>query len=191
MDMAKVYPYVVPEGYFQLPPQLAKRQPPVPDGFRLPLGHEIYAILVEDEGNAIRSVRPDELEEAQLTPQKAHAAAVDNLARFAEPADSFKRSIQKGAFGIPFLYWAGDWRAAACCLLPGMYGWISGVLKTTELCVSFPVSQVLFVFPQADREYREEMRKFVRNFAEDLDKIITFEWFSLTADGLRPFSENP
>lgn len=109
MELSNVYPYLVP-GLFN------------PDWERItiPVGHGIYATLFEDHrsehGIVHATVSPDALDAAGLTPQAAHAAALENLERFASGEEAWGLSMKLiGRPGEPvnFLLISDHPRAAA------------------------------------------------------------------------------
>jgi hypothetical protein len=110
-----MYPYVVPEVYFSLdflPEEVLVGLPPTPEGFRIPLGHGLFAILVEDENGTIRSLDAIDLEESGLTSTAAHALALQNLQAFAKAnreSKSFEQSGFEGPEQFPVISWLGHW----------------------------------------------------------------------------------
>ncbi len=197
MDTTKIFPYVVPEDYFAmdfLPPELLASLPTTPEGFRLPLGHGLFAILVEDTQGTIRSLDAIDLEEANLQPKAAHELALQNLQAFAKAnrqSKSFEQTGLQGPEGFPVIAWLGHWLVSSCCRLPGLHDWATKQLKVPEICVCVPQQSSMFVFPEGTPSFRIGMRQFVQKFCENQDKLVSFDWFSLKPEGIVPFEERP
>ena len=183
MDSSRIYPYIVPAGYVDsISPAL--------DGMALPLGHDVYAMLWEDCGGISRNVSDDELEAAGLDPFAAHDVALENLHRLARSG-----AVRIGLMGTkeddtPFILWAGHWLAASCVRLPNLYAFACEQLHERDLCASIPQRETLVIFPNKDKSFRDRMRQIIRNAQNDTRKQITYELFSLTADGVCPLNEN-
>jgi hypothetical protein len=181
MDLAKIYPYVVPAGYVE-------RAPSGPDGFILPLGHDVFAMLVHDLDGVCRNVLPNELAQAKLTPAAAHQQALDNLERLALRSD-IQKSKHQGPTGVPFILWSGHWLTASCVRLPRLHAFAGKFLNTDSVCVSIPQREAMLLFPPSTKEQREEMRALIRKNEEGARKLVTWELFELSAAGFRPFTE--
>jgi hypothetical protein len=130
MDIAKVYPYVVPAGYIEVGPS-------GPDGFILPLGHDIFAMLVHDIDGLCQGVLPDELTAAGMDAPALHRRALHNLESLAEGSD-IQKSKHQAPGGMPFILWSSHWLAASCIRLPGLHAFASKLLNTDMVCVSVP-----------------------------------------------------
>ncbi len=154
MDLAKVYPYVAPVGYIEVAPS-------GPDGFFLPIGHDVFAILVHDLDGLSRNVLPDELAEAALGATELHRRALDNLESLAAGPD-IQKSMHQGPDGMPFILWVGHWLTASCIRLPGLHAFASPLLKADTLCVSVPQREAMLLFPLGTREQRSQMRALIR-----------------------------
>ena len=128
MDLVKLYPYVVPGGYVEAAGQ---------DDLLLPIGHDVFAMLVVDYGGISGSVLPDELVEAGLTPAEAHQTALNNLESLARSKEIHK-ALHEGPEGLPFMAWSGHWLAASCIRLPGLFVFASNLLRADTFCVSIP-----------------------------------------------------
>jgi hypothetical protein len=197
MNKSKLYPYVVPENYFSLegfdlPPEVPAGMAPVPEDFRVPVGHGLYAILVEDENGAIRSLDPYDLEEAGLSGREAHALALDNLQQFIKSnkdTRAFQISKTASPSGITVVVWQGHWLAASCCRMPNLHAWAKLQLSTSDICVCVPEQSTMFLFAAVNRASQDEMRMFLQNYAAGAEKQISLEWFALTPAGLRPISD--
>lgn len=183
MDASRIYPYIVPAAYVQ---SIA----PAAEGMALPLGHDVYAMLWEDCGGVSRNLSDQELHEAALDPFTAHDMALENLHRLARSG-----AVRIGLMGTtdddtPFIVWAGHWLAASCVRLPNLYAFACEQLHARDLCASIPQRETLVIFPNKDKPFRDRMRHMIRTAENDSRKQITYELFSLTADGVCPLSEN-
>jgi hypothetical protein len=182
MDRTKIYPYVVPAGYVE-------RQPTEPQGLTLSLGHDIYIMLVHDLDGVCRNVLAEELEKARLSPVQAHAQGSENLENLAKQP-VFQTSLHRTkAQDLPFILWGGHWLAASCIRLPRLFELASKHLNTNDICVSIPQREVMLLFPKADRSFRDAMKAMIHENEREERKLITWELFSLTCDGVRPFKE--
>jgi hypothetical protein len=181
MDLSKIYPYVVPAGYVE-------QAPSGPDGFLLPLGHDIFAMLVHDLDGVCRNVMPDELAETGLSTAALHQRALENLQSLAQGPD-IQKSMYQGPGGIPFVVWSRHWLTASCVRLPGLYAFAIKILKADTVCVSVPQREAMLLFPLGSIEEREQMRAIIRKNEEDARKLVTWELFTSSAAGLQPLVE--
>jgi hypothetical protein len=181
VQLGKIYPYVVPAGYVDKLPATA-------DGFVLPLGHNVFAMLVHDLDGLCRNVFEGELAEVRLDASEAHRRALANLEQLAE-GNAIQKALYRGPEGMPFLLWSGHWLAASCARLPSLHAFASEILQTPELCVSIPHRESLLVFPRGTRAQRDQMRDIIRRNEGDASKPITWELFTLTPAGLAPLVE--
>jgi hypothetical protein len=181
MDLAKVYPYVVPAGYIE-------HAPDGPDGLILPLGHDIFAMLVHDLDGVCRNVLPEELADAGLTVAGIHGQALENLESLAQ-GQEIQKSMHQGPGGTPFMLWSGHWLTASCIRLPGLCAFATKYLKVDTVAVSVPQREAMLLFPLGTRKEREQMRALIRKNEEDARKLVTWEFFELSPDGLRPLVE--
>jgi hypothetical protein len=181
VDRSKIYPDVVAAS------ALAD-QPAAPEGFVLPLGHEVSVILVEDCGGHSQPVLPEEIEAAGLDADQAHHLAMENLIRLARNR-RFQAHLYLSASSFPFMVWRGHWLTAACIRLPYLYRLAKKHLPSHQFCVSIPHRAAMLLFPMADRSLRDEMRALIREREGREPKPITPELFSLTPDGISALLE--
>ncbi len=196
---AKIYPYIVPAPYVE-------NQPTYLDGYIRPLGHDVQVMLMHDLGALYGNVQPEEIEAAGLTFSQAHALALDNLQKLAEsgamsqhlmfvnlaavPAD-FLDSEAAGSWQgqVPFVLWTGHPLAASCLLIPNLYSWAQKQLGSDDILASIPQRENLLLFPKGDAHFRGVMRRTIQQAESQAIKLITFEWFTLTANTMEPFVE--
>ena len=181
MNLAKIYPYVVPASYIE-------HAPNGPDGFILPIGHDVFAMLVHDLDGVCRNVLANELAQAKLTSAAVHERALDNLEALAQGAE-IRKSMRQGPGGVPFLLWSGHWLTASCVRLRRLHAFATKFLKTDTACVSIPQREALLLFPPGTEEQREQMRALIRKNEKGARKLATWELFELSGAGLRPFTE--
>jgi len=181
IELGKIYPYIVPSGYID-------KLPATTDGFVLPLGHDVFAMLVHDLDGLCRNVFEGELAEVRLDAAQAHRRALANLEQLAE-GNAIQKALYRGPEGMPFILWSGHWLAASCARLPSLHAIASEILQTTALCVSIPHRESLLIFPQGTRQQRDQMREIIRRNEGDANKPITWELFKLTPTGLAPLVE--
>jgi len=187
MDLAKVYPYVTLSGNGEDQTELPAG---MPEGMFLPLGHEVFAVPVYDLGDDFRNVQPDDLEEAGLNPADLHAEALYNLETLAQ-GPAIQKATHQVPDGYKVIVWSGHWLVASCLRLPRLYDFAAKTLETDRLCISIPQRELLFVFPEGTREQRDQMRAIILDNETDAKNPITWELFSLSANGLRPIVETP
>ena len=185
MQLGNVYPYLVP-GLLN------------PDWERIavPVGHGVYATLFEDhesdDGIVHATVSPEALEAAGLTPEAAHAAALDNLERFAAGGVAWGLSLKmigRPGEAVHFLLLCDHPRAAACLRLRDLYDQASRLLESAGVCACAPQRESLVVLPERDRAYREMIVGKLREIEAEARRPISFELFELSRDGVRPFFE--
>lgn len=180
-DASKIYPYVVPAGYFDAAGDRAK-------SVAWPLGHGLYVALVYDLSGLVRNVLPEDLSTLGMTSDQAKKKAVDNLQVLAMSGaigqQKFTCPNQK-----PFVLFGGHWAAAACILLPGLRQMGAKNIGSEEVCVCIPHREALLMFAKGDKEYREAVRKVIKELESDGRKPLTFELFELTATGVTELKE--
>lgn len=179
MDISKIYPYIVPSGYIETLD--------APDDSVLPLGHDVFAVLVHDLDGICRNVLSSELT-ADFNSAALHNAAIDNLQTLAHGQD-IQKSMHNGPCGKPFLLWSGHWLTASCALLPGLFEFGKKYLQTEDICISIPQREAMILFPLGSREERDKMRALIFENESMERKLITWELFMLSSSGLTPLVE--
>jgi len=184
LDISKVYPYVVPEGYLENPAAHG-------EGMVLPLGHDVNVMLVHDLGGMCRNVFAEEAAAWRVTLSQLHRRAQENLADFATTG-ALRKSLMyvSSPRKIPFVLWHAHWLAASCIRLPDLHSWASENLGAQEICISIPQREAMLMFPKGDRSFRDQMREMIFETEKDSPKCITFELFSLSPAGISPFTED-
>jgi hypothetical protein len=151
-DAAKIYPYVVPDGYFGAQDDKAR-------SLAQPLGHGLQVALVYDLNGMVRNVLPEELPGFGLTVEQAGKKALENLV--------FRGEVQQQMVADPnqkpFIIFNGHWAAATCILLPGLREMAVKNLGSEEIWVSIPHREALVLFAKGDRAYRDSMRKIINH----------------------------
>jgi hypothetical protein len=183
INTASIYPYVVPQGYVDMIV--------APDGFIRTLGHGVYVMLVEELQKVCTNVQPEEIEKVGLSIDEAHDLALDNLEKLVDAkvdGENFGIDLHEVPGG-KFILWSGHWLAASCILLPGLFPTARKALTTDDICVSIPQREVMVLFTRADRKFRDSMRELIRQNEENAPKQITWELFSLSPEGIKPFVE--
>ena len=178
-----IYPYIVPEPYVE-------RLDRGPDGFIPWIGHDVYVLLVDDMRGVCRNIRMDELYALNLNVEFAHQLAIQNLQALARSGQ-----IQKACCHAPmdrrFIVWGDHWLAASCLRLPGLGDWARKTLEADEVCASIPQREALFLFPMADRPFRDAMREIIRKGEEHARKQVTWDLFKFEGDRVCAFTESP
>jgi hypothetical protein len=90
--------------------------------------------------------------------------------------------------GLGHIVLRGGWLTASCCVLPELRAWAAQHLNTSDLLVSVPQQQFLFVMSKGDAAFRADMRRYIKVAVDGMDKLITFDLFALTPEGLMPFA---
>lgn len=179
---AKLYPYIVPAAYLD-------HQAPGPEGLTYPLGHGLYATLVQDFDGMVRNIQGEELAAAKLTPKQAHARAIENLATLVESGAVTIRRFN-GPQGKPFIIFTDHWLSAACVLLPDLRILATKNLETDTFCICLPQRDSMLIFPAADPSYRTEIMAVVRKNEADAQKPLSFGLFQLGTSGIHEFQES-
>lgn len=176
-DPAKIYPYVVPSGYFDAAGGNSR-------SVSWPLGHGLHIALVHDLGGLVRNVLPDELSALGMSAEEAKARAIRNLESLAMSGAIGQRRFDAGPEKRPFVLFGGHWAAATCILLPELRQMGVKTVGAEELCVCIPHREALLMFSKGDRAYRDAMRRMIRQKESDGRKMLSFELFELTPSGL-------
>lgn len=180
-DTAKICPYVVPAGYLEV---LTDESRTIP----WPLGHGLHVMLVHDLPNLVRNVTPAELSGMGLNLEQAKKRSIENLSKLFKSGE-IKASRFNGPDGKPFILMGGHWATATCILLPDLHKFAATNLGAKELCVSIPHREAMLIFPKGDKAYRDTMRQMIREKESDGRKPLSFELFTLTAEGLAELKE--
>ncbi len=183
MNRSRIYPLVVPADYVD--PQLRDAEDHV-----LSLGHGVDVVLAEDRDGATKYLELEELQAAGLDASAAHHLALENLIQLAKQGELTAELYQTPA-GRPFMVWHSHWLAASCIRIPYLHALARKRFGGEQMGVSIPHQAAMLVFPLGDRAAREEMRALIRDNESDARNLITFELFSLTADGISAFFEEP
>jgi hypothetical protein len=181
MDLTKIYPYVVPQGYVDATHDDQ-------DGFTLPLGHNVFVQLWEFEERVAQYLHVAEFTQINLDAADAHALAMRNLETLAA-GDAITRQFAELG-GSPVIMMGEHWLAASCIRLPGLWEWARSILKTNDICASIPTRETLLLFPMRDPPFRHAMRNLITRAEESATKPITFELFQLVADGIVPLVDS-
>ncbi|WP_158619190.1 MULTISPECIES: hypothetical protein [unclassified Corallococcus] len=89
----------------------------------------------------------------------------------------------------PAITLSGAWLIATCLVLPRLHTFAARALKDTKLLVSIPHRESLVIFPEGNAKARAKMRARIREVDGEGAKPHTFEFFSLSAEGVTPFRE--
>jgi hypothetical protein len=155
LDQSKLYPLLVPTGYF------GERVSAV---HRPLLSNIEVALVVEEEhpervpgphaaDSLVRYIQADELRAIGLTLDEAYKLALEHLERAAEKG-IVEAHLFKGDDGkAKFVVWSGHWLSATFILLQGLPKMASSALGTTKLIAMIPHRESLVVFPDGpDRQ---------------------------------------
>lgn len=161
----------------------------------VPIGHGVYVQVFEDTesgaGLVHTAISPEQLRDADLTPEAVHRVALNNLIRFADDSPALSiEMLGKPGDPVNFVLYADHPRASACLLLPDLYQHSRELLGTDDLCACVPQRESLVVLPKRGRTYREKLVAKLREIEADTSAPISFELFDLTASGVRPFAES-
>jgi hypothetical protein len=175
LDTSKIYPYVVPSGYFDA---IGKKNTIVN-----PLGHGLETALVLDLDGLVQNLTPNDLSSLSLSSSGATQKAIENLELLAMSnligKNRFVGPIQK-----PFILFGGHWAAATCILLPKLRTMGLKNIGSEELCVCIPHREALLMFAKGDMQYRNTMREMIQQKESDGRKPLSFEFFEITEEGI-------
>ncbi len=181
-DASKIYPYVVPSGYFDAAGEKSK-------AVSWPLGHGLHVALVHDLGGLVRNVLPGDLAALGLTADEAKKKAIQNLQSLAMSGAIGQQRFDSGPENKPFVLFGGHWAAAACILLPGLRQMGVKNVGSDEVCVCIPHREALLMFSKGDRKYRDAIRRMIKERESDGRKPLTFDLFELTPSGIAELKE--
>jgi hypothetical protein len=181
LNLAKIYPYVIPVAHLEY-------QSAQPEGLTYPLGHGLGVTLIYDIGGLVRDVAEAELTAAGLTPQPAHARALENLVALVKSGAIPIRRCN-GPQDKPFLMFTEHSLSPSCMLLPGLRALATKHLGTDRFCVCLPHRDSMILFPTADEAFRAEMMSVIRQAQADARGPLSFGLFQLDADGVREFKD--
>lgn len=184
LDLDKVYPFIVPAGYFGNGP----RGPLDPTGLIVPVGQGAFATIVMDLNGMCRTVSPSELP-LNLPAKELHARAVANLEALVRNGGVQWQMMQDAAGTPSMLRCYGSWLAAACCRLPNLVRFARQHLRCEEVCVSIPQREEMLLFPKGNRASRDRLREQIYETEKDAERPITFGLFLLTETGMTPLNE--
>lgn len=158
------------------------------EGLITPLGHDVYVGLVEERDSRRLPVTLAALGHLMLDAYGGQVVAVDNLERVAK-SRLMNATLFRTKSDLPFVAWHGNWMTASCCQLPYLFKLIRRQLATDSVCFSIPHREVMLLFPEGDVSSREEMRAIIRKHEGNGQEPLTYELFSLHADGVSAFYE--
>jgi hypothetical protein len=176
---ANLYPYVVPATYLRDGGQ----------GLSRPLGHGIHVALIFELGTAAQNATPEDLHALRLSVDDAHRVALQNLERLIAAQKVKMTVLPSGPGSRPFVLVGGHWAAATSILLPNLAGTVAAPLGTQDLCASIPHREAMLIFGCGDRAYRDSMRALVREKESGGLRLLTYELFRLSENGVTPLVE--
>jgi hypothetical protein len=171
-------PYVVPASYVTGAPE-----------FERPLGHEVWVTLALLAEPLVTNLNAERLRVAGISSSEAWGLAFENIHRI------FTKKVEAHFFpeepnGRPrFILVGGHPLAASSALMPQLWKWASNHLNEPDLLLSIPQPAALIIFPRGNADQRAAIRRQIREVESKARKHITWELFSLQADGLLPFAE--
>jgi hypothetical protein len=177
-DGARLYPYLVPEGYLESRPPTASKP--------RALGHGLYLALAEDFDGAARVHFPAELPSLG-TPEAIVKIAGSNLVRAVREQRVTIQGFQ-GPRGLPAIIFGPQWLAASCLLLPDLHAFAGRHLGQGPLCAAVPHRNTMLVFREEDATYRAEMKALIAKNEAGAPKPLTSELFVVRADGIEPMA---
>ncbi len=188
MLASDLFPFVVTKCYFFVfsddeEPELDKW------GIVEPIGPDLFRMLVDTSDGLIRGLHEVSLVPLGLSVEEGKLKGVENLRAMVNGGKDIHRQLVMWDNGLGHIAWYGHWLTASCIVLPELHAWASQQLKTDEILVSVPQRQFMFLFSLGDADFRRDMRAYIRNVVEGMEKRITFDLFLLTQRGLEPFTE--
>lgn len=161
---------------------------PDQEGLVTPLGHDVYVGVVEESDGSRLPVTLSGLSNLMLDAYGGQVVALDNLERVAK-SRALNATLYRTKSEQPFVAWHGNWLAASCCQLPYLYKLIRRQLAADDVCFSIPHREAMLLFPEGDLASRDEMRAIIRKHEGEGREPLTFELFSLHADGVSAYYE--
>jgi hypothetical protein len=154
-------------------------------GLAVPLGHDLFTLLVEVREGTSRPVSLLELNRLRLDGYGGHVVAIDNLANLARTRH-FQAQLYRTPTNQSFILWQGSALTASCCQLPYLYKLSRKQLGADALCLSIPHRERLLLFPRGNADTRAEMRRLIEKHDGQGRARLCEEFFSLQADGISP-----
>jgi hypothetical protein len=189
MTPADIFPYLVTDGYFSLPPGVPASPTPLRFPPHRPIGHGVSVLLMGHEGKLRKALHAEDLKAAGVDPDDAEQIAIRNLSRLIEDGETFKIQLFETESGFNYAGWIGNELTASCLLWTMLFQWACDALKTDRVLAIVPERRVLLVMAAGDESFRHHMRAYARHVAEGMDKQISDEVFEVTADGIVAFSD--
>jgi len=188
---ADLFPLLVPRVYLDLPD--ARGEEPVlrKCGIVRQIGPGVYRMLINASDKLIRNVHLEHLDRLGLSVEEAEFVALGNLREIVRGGRDIQIRETTAANGRKHCVWMGHWLTASSALLPEMFDWATLRLQCDQILVSVPDRQFLFLFPAGDIAFRNVMRSYICKVVDGMNHLITFDLVVLSAQGLRPYVEEP
>jgi hypothetical protein len=188
--MHNIYRIVVPSSYLDVPPEARGLVEPRGDAFGIlrPIGNDLFSLLVEVTPEFIRNLHDTDLNRMGLDWPAAEQAAVSNVSRLAT-GPSIQRQVTGTPTGLHVSVWFGERLTSSCILWPGLYDWARRELQSDRVIASVPQAQFMCVASRGDSSFRATIKGQMDLLVQGMDKLISSDWFELTADGPRPLQD--
>ena len=184
--MKNLLPIVVPLEYFKLPPESNVLPGYQAFGIVRLLGNNVASLLVRNDGEILKNVHREDLENAGIHPASAERIALENLSALIVRGE-FKAQVTKNTpAGFSYAVWFGGRFTSSCLLWPGLYDWARKQLEADEVIACAPQNQVMCVAARGDAEFRCSIQNYLERIITGMGKQISPEWFELSAQGLAP-----
>jgi hypothetical protein len=89
-----------------------------------------------------------------------------------------------------YAVWFGNRFTSSCILWPGLYEWARKQLRADQLIACCPQARVMCVSARGDVNHRSAIRNYLDTVGNGMDKLISTDWFELTAGGVFPMSSD-
>jgi hypothetical protein len=188
-DPSRIFPRVVPRGYFHAAGVADVESEPERFGFVRPLGNDLFVFLAYAGANLIRNVHQEHLDALGLTIDAANAVAIKNLDRIAFDGTTIQQTVTETKTGNDWAVWIGNDFTSSCILLPNLFVWSQSRLKADAFRVRVPSTQLMFVVGYKNRDTLNDFDGYIAEVVEGSHNLLSSDWFCLDHDGLSPMKQ--
>lgn len=143
------------------------------------LGNNIYAKYAEVKGKDINVFKIADTDDKS----EIMKAAIENMQKMLKKECKKELLIYKPQ-RVSYLKIYDHWTAATHILNPNLFTWGASTLHTMELIVGIPNRGTLLLFPNGDKEYSNDIQKFIADYKNGMEDLLTEKLFYLNEKGI-------
>lgn len=186
---AGILPRVIHRHYFDASGVANVTAEPERFGFVRPLGNDLLVFLAYTDGELIRNIHQEHLDQLELTVEDANEIAIQNLRQLAFDGSTIQQRITKTESGHDWAVWLGNDFTSSCVLLPELYSWSNEHLQATSFLVRVASTQIVFVLKYEHRDLLLQFDQYIAKVVEDSNHLVSEDWFLLTEKSLTPLRD--